>query len=130
MAFNFDPGALLGASFPLADGTRVRLRLARRSDAPAIRELLRSAGGPGAALQDLDVARLVHADPRRCCVMCAMALIAGRETLVGIGVRTITDESEEPELVVVDRELAAGVDGLLTAALGGRAAAIGRMRAA
>jgi hypothetical protein len=114
--------SLLGGSHPIRDGNRVRLRLARGSDARAIGDLL----GTGSRVA---VRRLVHFDPRRCCVVCASALIDGHETLVGIGWVAIGRPGVEPEVVLADEELRA-VRELLADALNSRAAAASRPQAA
>jgi hypothetical protein len=126
---SFDPGALLGASYALSDGSRVRLRLARSSDAPEVRALLASLG-EGAQPVDLEVGRLVHFDPRKRCVLAATALVDGRETLTGFGSIAIDGTNAVPDAVVVGPQAAPGVAELLTDALIGRAEAIARTRAA
>lgn len=115
----FDPGALLGTSYPVRGGYRVRLRIARTSDASSIRGLLERLNlGPA----DLEVARLVQFDPRRRCVLCATALIDGSETLVGVGAVDLDGPvSGVPDTLIVDAPLADELPGLLTAALAGRA---------
>lgn len=124
----FDPGALLGRSYVLARGPRVRLRMPRPHDAPAISALLR---GQGRAAGELDLARLVRFDPRRRLVICAGALIDRHETMVGVGAIQLDGETiAPPELLVVDRELTEGLDVLLERALVGRAVALARSRAA
>ena len=126
MASGFDPGALLGASFPLADGTRVRLRLARWTDSAMIDRLFAEAG----AGEDGLVGRLVQFDPRERVVLCAMALIDGSETLVGVGALDVAGAGVEPGLVVARPEMEADLRELLTSALRGRAEALIRARAA
>jgi|GEM_PF-3151941 len=129
MVGGFDPGALLGGSYPLADGTRIRLRLARAGDLSAIRELLSSE--PGRLPAELDLVRLIHSDPRRRFVLCATALIDSRETLVGVGSIPLSRAgAPAPDLVVTDRRLGRGLRELVESALVGRAEAIARDRAA
>ena len=128
MTEGFDPGALLGAFYPLPDGTRVRLRLAALSDGPRVRDLLEAAGAPDAELQ---AARLVRLDPRRRLVLCASALIDGGEQLVGVGAIGLGPEAPlEPELVLAQAPALSGVQELLQAALVGRARALRRGRVA
>lgn len=131
MARDFDPGALLGRSYPLAEGLRVTLRMAHSSDARAIRRLLarRSGGEAG----PIELARLVRFDPRRQLVLCATALIDGGERLVGVGSIALERngaEPPQPELVAVDPEVAPSVASLLAGALIGRVQALSRDRAA
>ena len=109
----------MGTSYPIRGGYRVRLRIARTSDASSIRALLERLNlGPA----DLEVARLVQFDPRRRCVLCATALIDGSETLVGVGAVDLDGPvSGVPDTLIVDAPLADELPGLLTAALAGRA---------
>lgn len=125
MAFSFDPGALLGASYPLHDGTRARLRLARCSDAAAIATLL------GVDERDLAVKRLVQFDPRRRYVLCATTLTGEGERLIGVGAIAFEDAVEEPAPdVLVVHPGSAGLADLLSAALIGSAEVLTRARAA
>lgn len=131
VAQSFDPGALLGRSYPLGDGTRIRLRLARASDAAAIRSLISAQAGSAGAAAELEAARLIHFDPRSHCVLAAMALVDGRETLIGLGSISLEGEAEpDPEVVVVHPGVGRGLAELMRAALIGRAQAIARARAA
>jgi len=123
---SFDPGALLGSSFTLDGGVRVRLRLARTSDSALIRGLVARVGTPAA---ELELARLVHFDPRLRVVICATALIDSTETLIGVGAIDLGGTGE-PELLIVDAEYSQALTELLTAALKGRATAAGGTRAA
>src|SRR5213078_423672 len=112
-----DPGALLSRSYELPSGPRVRLRLARPSDLPAIRALLAQRGLPAT---EIGLERLVRYDPRRRVVMCAMAPVAGAETLVGLGAIELQPDAE-PETVVVDEDITDGLAALLGEALTERA---------
>jgi len=122
---SFDPGALLGQSFALPHGPRVRLRLAQSGDVPGIRVLLEQ---HGLDAEELDVARFVRFDPRRRVVICAMALIGSTETIVGVG--EIGIEPESPNQLYTDEQLTDGLGELLARALVGWASAIARSRAA
>ena len=124
MADGFLPGALLGHVYELADGTSVRLRLARGSDFQAVRELLeRDSRG-------LSAAKLLHFDPQREYVLCATALLDGRETLLGIGSIKLDGEVTEPALLLTDDRAGDGLRRLLAGALVGKARTIPRARAA
>ena len=104
MVFDFDPGALLGRFYPLADGSRVGLRVARPSDAAAIRDLVASHGEASHSAAELDIRRLVNYDPRHCCVICATALVDQGEQMIGVGsieLGEVTGGGREPELVLV-----------------------------
>lgn len=121
----FDPGALLAASYALAGGTRVRLRLAASSDAEGIRQLGRAGGDPS---PELVAARLIRADPRRYAVVCASALIDGVERLIGVGMIDLHGPGLAPERLLLAQDAPAGLRGLLSGALVGRARALGRHR--
>jgi hypothetical protein len=128
MESGFDPGALLGNSYALPRGPRVRLRLTQLRDAPAIRALLERGGLDP---EDLEVARLVRFDPRTRVAICATALIGSSDTLVGVGAIGLdASPYAEPDTLVVDAQLTDGLDQLLGRALVGRAEAIARARAA
>ena len=138
MASSFTPGPLLGRTFPLAKGVGVRLRLAHFSDWPAIAELMTDQSA-GIAQAAPEARRLVQFDPRRCYVVCACALIGSTERLVGVGAIEMTaDGAGEPDVMIVDSELAEITDpqvsealtGLLWGALVGAAQAAARARAA
>jgi N-acetylglutamate synthase-like GNAT family acetyltransferase len=120
-----DSGALLSRSYALPYGPRVRLRLARRSDLPAIRVLLDQRGVPAS---ELSLDRLVRYDPRRRAVMCASALVGGAETIVGVGAIDLS-HAAEPDTIVVDERLTGGLGELLAAVLVQRAEAHARRAA-
>jgi hypothetical protein len=120
--------SLLGHLFELDDGCRVRLRLARGSDLPAIIELLRRGG---LELDRLQIARLVHFDPRRSYVVCATGLVDSAEKLLGVGAIVLDgDRGALPDVLVVDHRYQDELSQLLTRALTGAAHAMGRSRAA
>jgi hypothetical protein len=125
---SFDPGALLARSYALPRGPRVCLRLARVRDLRNLSRLLRRQRlNP----DELELARLVHFDPRERLVICATALIGSAETVVGVGVIELTgDPATVPSLVVVDDVITYGLAELLSDALIGRARALARARAA
>lgn len=123
----FDPGALLGASYVLPDGSRVRLRVAASSDAANVRALLEADHGEAAGLR---AARLLRFDPRRRLVLCAAALVDGRERLVGLGAIILDGDSPRPDTLIVAADAPPGVRELLEGAIVGRAELISRGRAA
>ncbi|MEA2210231.1 MAG: hypothetical protein QOF83_179 [Solirubrobacteraceae bacterium] len=127
MAFADDPGALLARSYTLARGPRVRLRLTRQRDLASIESLLRR---EGTAQAELDLARLLRADPRRQLAITATALLGSVETVIGFGAIDLDAPGATPKTLVVDRELTDGLDRLLSDALIGRAEALRRTRAA
>lgn len=112
-----DPGALLSRAYALPRGPRVRLRLARRADRPALRDLL---GRRGVAAGDLELERLVRFDPSRRVAICASAPLGGAETIVGVGAIDLTDFAE-PDTLVVDERVSDGLGQLLAGALVQRA---------
>jgi hypothetical protein len=126
MAEIFDPGALLGTTYALDGGVRVRLRFARASDHALIRALVLRVGDHA---EGLELGELVHFDPRRRAVICATALIDGSETLIGVGAIDLDDHSR-PETLIADGAYADAVSELLRAALEARASAAGAARAA
>src|SRR5438874_141724 len=128
MASSSEPAVLLGRLYQLDDGCRVRLRLARGSDLPAIVELLKE---DGLALDWVQAARLVHFDPRRRYVVCATALVESAERLLGIGATQLDrDPNPLPDLLIVERRYRDELGQLLTRALIGAAHASRRSRAA
>jgi hypothetical protein len=90
---------LLGQTLALDGGLRVRLRLARFSDAAAIRAL----NGRHGASPGLRAERLVQFDPRRRYVVCATALIDSTEQLVGLGAIDLDAQAADaPDLLISD----------------------------
>lgn len=108
-----DAGALLGRTYPLPDGTRVRLRMLHASDLPALRELFAERG---VLAGDVALARLVRHDPRSRVVICAAAQLGGGEQLVGVVAGELDGEAELDTLVV-DESFVEGLPGLLVGAL-------------
>ncbi|HEY5316788.1 MAG TPA: hypothetical protein VIJ20_02325 [Solirubrobacteraceae bacterium] len=121
----FDPGALLSRTYALPRGPRVRLRLARPSDGPAIRALAAEHGIEG---DSLALERLLRFDRGRI-VICATALVGAEEIFAGFGAIEL-EAGAEPEPVLADEWLTEGLGELIAAALSGRAVAITRSRAA
>jgi hypothetical protein len=122
----FDPGAMLGATYRLSSGVRVRLRLAAPSDAARLRQLMEARGLDSGGLE---VARLTRFDPRVRVVICAASLIDGSERLVGVGAIDL-DGTDSPDLLVSDEDVAPGAGRLLAGALVGRAQVLARRRPA
>src|SRR3954467_15648718 len=92
-----DPGAMLATSQELGDGSRVRLRLARPSDVPLVREFFGGdAGVPGALVR-----RFTFYDPRERVVLAATMLAGSFERIVALGDAAFDDLPE----VVVDEEM-------------------------
>ena len=114
-----DAGALLSRTYELPAGPRVRLRLARRSDLPGLRALLEQRGVEASALA---LERLVRYDPRRRLVLCATAPLGGTESIVGVGAIELDGAVGEPDTIVVDERITAGLAELLAGALVGLAA--------
>ena len=121
---------MLGSSYRLGDGSRIRLRVAAPSDGQRIAALLAQTDGAAA---ELAVQRLVRFDPRRRVVVCATALIDGAEVLVGVGAIELAAEGHaqrKPDVLLIAPEAPAGTGELLGGALIGRAQALARGRAA
>lgn len=124
---DFSGGSLLGQTFLLADGLRVRLRLARFSDIGAIRALMSLQRDTG----DLEAERLVQFDPRRRYVLCATSLMDSEVRFLGIGAIDLDREDVGgPNLLIVDPEAGEPVRSLLSWRLQEAARAAARVRAA
>jgi hypothetical protein len=102
-----DPGALLATTHD-ADGLRVRLRLARPSDALRLRGFLES-HAPRLAAQ---AHRFTFYDPRRRLVLVATAPLEGTEEIVGLA-DLRTPAPRDALVVVDDRTPGTAVHGLL-----------------
>lgn len=113
----FDPGALLARTYPLPGGERVRLRLLRRSDALALRQLLVEAGG---VPDELEVRRLLWFDPRHRFAIAAVTPRARGEALLGAGAIDLIPGAD-PDAIVVDPSCGDALEGLLRSALRARA---------
>src|SRR4051794_27435681 len=100
-----DPGALLATSYELDDGSRIRLRLARPSDVPLVRDFFGDEGS------DALVRRFTFYDPRERVVLAATRLVGNHEQVVALGDAAFDDLPE----VVVDGELESSALGDLMA---------------
>jgi hypothetical protein len=127
MAVHGETHRLLDRAYALPGGPRVRVRLARSSDARAIAEL---AARRRLELEPLRARRLTRFDPCRRLVVCASALIDSRETLVGV-VAVDLDRGEPfaPDTLICDERIG-GLAELLCEVLAARARAILRRPAA
>src|SRR4051812_48146980 len=101
--------AVLTRTYALPSGPRVRLRLALLRDRPAVEALLRARG---VEATQLDVRRLLGADPGTRLVLAAFAPIDGAERLVGIGAIDL-EAGADPDTLVVDERLTDGLGPLL-----------------
>lgn len=99
-------------------GPRVRLRLARPSDAAAAVDLL---ADHGLEANEMELRRLLSYDPTRRTVICAFAPIDDHETLVGLGAIGLRADAEV-ETLIADR----AVGRLLSRVLRERAVSHGR----
>jgi hypothetical protein len=118
---------LLDRAYTLADGHRVRLRLARSSDARAIRDL---AARRRFEAHPFEVDRLTRFDPWRRLVVAATSLIDSRETFVGVGAIDLDGpEPFEPDTLIFDDRLD-GLGHLLADVLIGWARSVAGRRAA
>jgi hypothetical protein len=120
----FDPGAMLSHTYSLPSGPRVRLRLPQAGDAADVRLL------SGSSLSDLELSRLLRHDPRKRLVICATALVASHEAVVGIGAMELDGRQAEPSMVQCDPAAGEGLPALIRQALVGRAQMMGKLRAA
>lgn len=105
---------LLTRTHPLADGTRVRLRLPQAGDRAGLVALHERLGAP---LDAVRMARILRFDPRACVSVCATVLTGATELLVAYG---HVDRDGRSSLVVADELAAPGVTELLRAALAER----------
>lgn len=116
--------SFLARTHALDGGARVRLRLARRSDVPAARRLLRECGVDAT---ELELRRALAYDPAERRVYCALTSVGGRETLAGLGAIELKPGAEI-DMLVVDEAAAPGLGQLLGVLL--QALAAPRRRAA
>jgi hypothetical protein len=107
---------LLSRTHPLADGTRVHLRLPHGGDRRGLAALHDRLGAP---LDAMRLARILRFDPRACVSVCATVFEGLAEELVAYG-HVRHDGSSE--LIVADEALAPGVALLVRAALAERTA--------
>src|SRR3954449_2644505 len=107
-------GVLLTRSHPLADGTRVRLRLPQAGDRAGLVALHDRLGAP---LDDVRMTRILRFDPRAWVSVCATMLSGLTEVLVAYG---HVDRDGTSSLVVADEAAAPGVSSLVRAALAER----------
>jgi hypothetical protein len=87
-------------------------------DAAAVRAFLADCG---VGIGELNLARLLHFDPRRHAVICASALVSAHEAIVAVG--AIDLDASSPDLVLVADDPDGALRTLLTGALCGRAPA-------
>lgn len=112
-----DPGALLATTYEADDGLRVRLRLARPSDALDVREFL-EAVYPDETVPGSTVRGFTFVDPRQRLVVAASAPLGGRNRIVGLADVEFTGTGVAELGVVVDeRTRNRGVGKLLTEAV-------------
>ena len=119
-----DPGALLASTHEAGGGLRVRLRLARPSDAVRVRGFLEGLSpetaqrrflAAVAQVGELHVRHFTFFDPRERLVVAACALVDGQETLVGLAdVALLSTGLAELAVVVGDDAQGRGVGKLLT----------------
>lgn len=115
---------LLANSHTLADGLRVRLRLACGRDHAAVLDLAARAGSP---CGELEAHRLVRASPVDRVAVCALVWSGRREVLAGFAAADLA--GGEPDVLLVDEALAPGLGPLLRSAVAERAAACRRTAA-
>jgi hypothetical protein len=112
-----DPGALLARTYAVPGGRRVRLRLLRNADLPAVRDLLEQVG---VGLDELTLQRLGRFDPRERVAIAAVAPRPRGESVLGIGAIDLGPRSR-PDLLVIDPACGDELEGLLVNALVARA---------
>jgi hypothetical protein len=110
-------GALLARTYPLPTGERVRLRVLRKSDAAAVRQLLVEAG---TVPDELEVRRLLSFDPRDRLAIAGVTPRPRGEALLGAGAIDLIPGAE-PDPIVVDPSCGDALEDLLGSALRARA---------
>lgn len=111
--------AVFARTHRLDGGLRVRLRLARPGDQGPMSALLDRLGYAPSEGELLD---LVRFDPHRRAVICATALVGGRERVLGFGAIDL-EAPAAAATVVVDPDHACDVTRLLRRALAARRSA-------
>jgi acetyltransferase len=129
---NSDPGALLAAAHELNDGTLVRLRLTRPSDAALIRDFLETLSDPSRhqrfltgveEVPDTVVRHFTYYEPRERLMIAATAFRDGTETIVGLADLAMLETGiAEIALVVADEHQGNGAGRLLSTAVASIAA--------
>jgi acetyltransferase len=122
-----DPGAMLSALHELSDGTSVRLRLTRPSDAERVREFLQTLSEPSTQrrfltaigdVTDKVVRHFTFYEPRERLMLAATVLRDGAEAIVGLADVAMLDTGvAEIALVVGDDSQGKGVGTLLAQAV-------------
>jgi acetyltransferase len=132
-----DPGALLATTHELEDGSRVRLRLTRPTDAPLVRDFLvglseetrtrRFLAPTGAS--DAIVRHFTFYDPRERLMLAAMMPVEGAERIVGLAdAAFLATGLAEIGLVVGDGSQGRGLGKLLSEAVASVALQRGAVR--
>src|SRR5918999_93534 len=122
-----DPGALLSTAHGLDGGDRVRLRLARPSDAARVREFLEGLSPetrrlrflvPMPVVRETAVRHFTFYDPRERLVLAATLPVDGRERIVGLADVVLMDTGlAEIGVVVADEQRGRGLGKLLSEAV-------------
>lgn len=122
--FLADPGALMATTHEVGDGLRVRLRLSRPSDTPRVREFLEGLSPETRhkrfftampTVPEHVVRHFTFYNPRERMIVVAVALIDGRERILGLADIVLLETGVAELAVVVDDGLQKqGVGTLLT----------------
>ena len=119
MFADVSPGQATAQTHALPRGPRVSLRRVCIRDLDGIRDL---AERQGVLTEELELARLVRADPQSWLVVCATAHVGATETVLGLGMIEIGDSAATvPSLLLVDAQATEGLAALLAGALVGHA---------
>jgi hypothetical protein len=105
MALELPTPVLFGRTYRLTEGTQIRFRLAGPGDHPGVSALLARVGSKS---DELQLVRLLRADPRKHAVVCATALIGGRETVLGFAATCFRDAPQDGDYSVIVVDPAAG----------------------
>jgi RimJ/RimL family protein N-acetyltransferase len=122
-----DPGALLSATHELADGTRVRLRLTRPSDAALVRDFLERLSpdtrtrrflAPMPVVPESTIRHFTFYDPRERVTLAATKPVDGTECIVGLADAAFLETGlAEIGIVVADDHQGAGLGACLSEAI-------------
>ena len=122
-----DPGALLASTHELADGTRVRLRLTRPSDAALVRDFLERLSpesrtrrflSPMPVVPESTIRHFTFYDPRERVTLAATKPLDGTECIVGLADAAFLETGlAEIGIVVADDHQGAGLGACLSEAV-------------
>ena len=133
-----DPGAMLATTHELDDGSRVRLRLTRPSDAPLVRAVVEGLSGetrlrrflaPTPNVSESTVRHFTFYDPRERMMLAATMPVDGSERIIGLAdAAFLATGLAEIGVVVDDEAQGRGVGKVLSEAVASVAMSRGAVR--